>query len=147
MSKRLIRVMALVLLGALLATFSGLAGCAKEEGKVPEIVIGFQTDLTGPAAFAVGHLYDGFQDYFRMVEEEDPIPGVKIKIITWDTRSDAARVKPGYVWMKGQGVDLLGLLSGVDRKIVADDIEEDQIPVVGTQAVRALLGHEWMFNL
>ena len=149
MSRRLTKVVALVLAGVLLVSLAGLVGCGEdEEGeKKTEIAIGFQSDLTGPAAYAVRHLYDGFLDYFRMVEEEEPIPGVEIEVITYDTRSMASRVAPGYAWMKAKGVDVLCLVAGVDREQLADKIEQDQIPVIGTQAAKPLLGHQWMFSL
>ena len=104
MGRKLTKMVVLVLLGVLLATVPGLVGCAKE-GVRKEIVIGFMGDFTGPAAATCGELYKGITDYFRMVEEDDPILGVKVKIITYDTRMDYSRAPMGYEWLKGKGAE------------------------------------------
>jgi len=39
-------------------------------------------------------MYYGLQDYLRTVEEETPIPGAKIKVITFDEKGDLARHPP-----------------------------------------------------
>jgi len=145
MSQRLTKIVALVLLGVLLVTLSGLAGCAGEEAKVPEITIGVLTDFTGSASFAVKPTINAMMDYFRMVEEEAPIPGVKIKFITYDTRLDYARVPVGYVWLKGQGAVMMHVVNPADNEILINRYEEDEIPVIGSQVQPTLLGNAWMF--
>ena len=143
---RLTKTASLVLLAVLLVTVPGLAGCAKEKGAEKEIVIGVLADFTGPAAFAVKPNINSMFDYFRMVEEENLLPEVKIKFITYDTRLDYARVVPGYVWLKGQGAMLMHVISGPDKGILADRFEKDRIPVIGAQTSTELLDHPWMFN-
>jgi ABC-type branched-subunit amino acid transport system substrate-binding protein len=147
MRQRLTKIVALVLLGVLLlATLPGLAGCAGGEEKVPEIVIGILTDSTGPAAYACTQTVDSFQDYFRMVEEEDPIPGVNIRFASYDMRTDYSRVPPGYVWLKTKGAMLMGIIHPSSMDILASRAEEDQIPLAGTTAV-ALYQNEWAFTM
>jgi len=147
MSQRLIKTVALALLGVLLVTLPGLGGCAKEEEeKVPEIVIGILTDSTGPAAYACTQTVDSFQDYFRMVEEEDLIPGVSISFASYDMRTDYSRVPPGYVWLKTKGAMLVAIIHPSSMDILASAAAEDQIPLAGTTAV-ALYQNEWAFTM
>jgi ABC-type branched-subunit amino acid transport system substrate-binding protein len=147
MSQRLVRTAALILLGVLLVTLPGLAGCAGEEGKVPEIVIGVLSDYTGPAAYACTQLIDTFQDYFRMVEEEDPIPGVNIRFVTYDMRTDYSRVPPGYVWLKTKGAMLMAIIHPTSAQMLAPRAEEDQIPLVGGGVAIDLCINEWVFSM
>ena len=147
MSQKLFKIVALVLLGVLLATLPGLAGCAKEKGEVSEVAVGFLTDFTGVACYAVKQLYDGTTDYFSVVEEENLIPGVRIRCITADTRTEYARLVPGYLWLKGQGAVLMSVGAATDQEILADRFEEDGIPCFGWQASTKLQGHKWLFTL
>ena len=146
MSGRLTRVAALALLGALLASPPGLVSCAEEETRVTEITIGELGDYTGSASHAEAQVHEGFRDYFRMLEEEAPIPGVRIRMVNYDTRLDYGRAMPGYVWLKGQGAILMAVVGG-EREILASRFEEDQIPAVGCTGVEAIMGHDWVFNL
>jgi len=146
MSRRLTKIVVLVLLAVMLATLPGLAGCAEEKEKTPQITIGVLTDFTGVASFAVKQLVDAMMDYFRMVEEEDPIPGVKIKFITYDTRLDYARTAPGYVWLKGQGAVMMNIINPADREILVDRFVEDKIPVIGSQTLPTLMASGWDFS-
>ena len=145
MSRRLFRMVALVLLGVFLAALPGLAGCAEEEAEVREIVIGYEGDWTGPAASGAAEYGSAFLDYFRTVEEENPIPGVKLKVITYDTRSDYSRVPIGYVWLKGQGMDVFFAPSPADLEINAPRLAEDKIPGFGTTSLESVRDHEWCF--
>jgi hypothetical protein len=145
MSRRLVRMVALVLLGVFLATLPGLAGCAEEEGEVREIVIGYEGDWTGPAASGAAEYGAAFLDYFRMVEEENPIPGVKLKVVTYDTRSDYSRIPIGYVWLKGQGMDVFYAPSPADLEINAARLADDEIPGFGTTSLESVRNHEWCF--
>jgi len=147
MSQRLIKTVAFILLAVLLLTLPGLAGCAgEEEEEVPEIVIGILTDSTGPAAYGCTQTVNGFKDYFRMVEEKDPIPGVKITFASYDMRTDYSRVPPGYVWLKTKGAMLVAIIHPSSMDILASAAAEDQIPLAGTTAV-ALYQNEWAFTM
>ena len=145
MSQRLVMMVALILLGVLLAILPGLAGCAKEETGVREIVIGYEGDWTGPAASGAEEYGGAFLDYFRMVEEENPIPGVKLKVITYDTRSDYSRIPMGYVWLKARGMDVFYAPSPADIEINVPRLAEDKIPAFGTTSLESVRNHEWCF--
>lgn len=148
MRRKLAKAAVLVLLGLLLATVPGLAGCGDDDGgtvtETKEIKYGWLWDMTGRASLAVVQLYDGLTDYLTMIEEEDPIPGVEIKVITYDTRSEPARVIPGYVWLKSQGVTLI---SGAPHDIesLKSRLEPDQMPVLEVSSMLSNLDSEWIF--
>jgi hypothetical protein len=145
MNKRIIKAVALVFLGVLLATLPGLASCAEEEEKVGVFTVGWLQDLTGRASFGVVQVYDGLNDYLRKMEEEEPIPGVKISVITYDTRGDYARVPAGYVWMKTQGATLLSVACH-EALVVEDRFVTDECPVFYMTSDLQLDKSEWYFS-
>jgi len=147
MGRRLTKVAVLVVLAALLASLPGLAACGedKDKGKT-EITVGWLWDLTGRAASAVIQMYEGFRDYITVAEREDPIEGVEIKFITYDTRSDASRVTPGYVWLKGKGITLISSAPH-DAEALMSDFEADEIPYFGVSSVLGGLKSEWFFHV
>src|SRR4030042_1152078 len=90
---------------ALLALPSlALFGCGGEEEGVVTIRVGYLTDLTGVAASAMQPNQWAILDAWEYLEENDPIPGVKLKLEPYDTQMNAARVIPGYEWLKERGV-------------------------------------------
>jgi len=142
MTRKLTKIVVLVLLGALLATLPGLVACGEDEAEGPEIVYGYLWDLTGRAALGVTDKYKGLIDYLRMVEEEDLLPGVKIKAINYDTKSDYGRVVPGYLWLRGKGAVMMSA-SPPDSELLRDRFEADQISFLGGTSMISLLDCEW----
>lgn len=148
MSHRSIRLACLALALIVLLTMSGVAGCGKgKEAGVKEIRLGLLTDFTGAAAYAVKHHGDSFMDYFRWAEEKDPIPGVSIKVLTYDTRSDYGRVVPGYMWLKGQGTILMHPVSGDDMAMLEDRFTSDGIVTVNSYLSERFLHDDWTYCL
>lgn len=82
-----------------------------QEGTVPgepvTILIGNLTDLTGPAASGMETVNQSLHDVVHYYNDNGLIPGVELKIITYDTKYDAARNIPGYEWLISQGADLV----------------------------------------
>jgi len=147
MSGKLVRIAALMFLAVLIATLPGLVGCAKEKEEAHEVTIGFMGDFTGPAAATCGELHKGLTDYFRMVEESDePIPGVEVKIITYDTRMDYAKGPAGYVWLKGKGTDIFFNFSPIFQEILMERHQEDGIPSFTFATSPDLVGEEWVYS-
>lgn len=146
MSRRVTKVVALVLAGVLLVGSAGLAGCGEDEETGPEIVIGVLTDFTGPACFAVKPCIDGFIDAFELAEERGEFGEATIKFITYDQRTDYSRTKPGYIWLMGQGVVMMSIISPTDRSILAADFGSDQMPVIGSSVDEGSPDHPWTFN-
>ena len=148
MSRRTIKVLTVVLVGLLLATLPGLAGCGG--GTAPgksAVTLGFLGDFTGPGSGAVSQVFYGFQDYVRMVEETNLVPEGKIKLITYDTRTDAGRVVPGYVWLQGQGAQVVATVSSPDREAIIDKCTQDKVPAIGLQGSTKLMPNKWAFAL
>jgi len=146
MSVKPVRIAVLMFLAVLVATLAGLVGCAEEKEEAHEVTIGFVGDFTGPAAATCGELHKGLTDYFRMVEEDDPIPGVKAKIITYDTRMDYARVPGGYVWLKGKGTDIFFNFNPIMQEILVAKHQEDKIPSFTFATSPGLVGEEWVYS-
>ena len=146
MKKRLAKVVVLVLAAALLLTVPGLVGCGGgTSAESRQIIIGILTDFTGPASFAVRPTMDGYMDGFKWFQENDPIPGVEIKFITYDQRTDPGRVPAGYQWLKGKGATMMYIISPTDRSLLADKFTQDQMPCEGSSLDELSPNHPWSF--
>ena len=124
--KKATKALAFILL-SLLVTVPALVGCGSASQGANEVQYGWIWDFTGRAASAVTQTYDGFRDYIRMVSEEDPIPGINIKLLIYDTQSDVSKVPIGYEWMKNAGADILSA-APQDTELLRSRFESDQIP-------------------
>jgi hypothetical protein len=84
-------------------------GCGKkaEEGGKVTIVVGWVTDLTGPAGPALVSMQNSLEDLVRYYNEEGLITGAKLKLVTYDARYDPSRDIPGYDWCKERGAKLI----------------------------------------
>jgi len=145
MRGKVTRVVTLLLCSALLATLSGLGGCAEKESRSTEVVIGFLGDFTGPSSEAIGVVYDSFTDYLRSAEEENPLPGLKLRVITYDRRGDYGRIPAGYLWLKNQGASVVLCPASMDVEMLAHRLVQDEIPAVSTSALEAIRAHDWAF--
>ena len=119
----------LLVLAMLSTTYLGCSGKG-EEGTT--ITMGFLTDMTGPASsFLVlsDHVYYDLADY---VNENDPIPGARIKILSYDTQYNPARDVPGYLWLRERGASVI--FSGIPT--VGDTLKEtaarDKVVIVSS---------------
>ena len=123
--------------------------CGDENGGVKlTITIGEITDLTGPASPAIITLHYALEDMVRRYNEEEIIPGVKLKIVSWDTKYDAARQVPGYDWVRGKGAKLIISVTpdtGVYLKPFAD---RDEFPLFNLSTdVGMLEPPGWVFTM
>jgi len=137
----------LILLGVLVFPLLGLIGCSGGDDSADRIVIGFEGDLTGPAAKAVIDVYNGFWDYFQMAEDEGLLPGIDVSIVHYDTKTEYGRVPAGYEWLKTRDAQVMAVVASMDREVLAARYEEDRIPAVGTQGSEILQGNDWNFSL
>jgi len=149
MSKRLAKLLALVLSVALLLSVPGLVGCGGE-GEVSatnKIKIGWLWDFTGRASLGVTQMYQGLVDYLRMTAEENPVPGAEIEMLTFDTKSDAARVPEGYVWLKGRGAVMLSA-APQDTELLKPRAVADNLPFYSTSTMQAMIAEgDWLVNM
>jgi len=91
------------------------------------ITIGNLTDMTGVASNAMQIIDSALEDLVDYYNEQNLIPGVKLKIIAYDTSFDPARDIPGYQWLKERGVDLIYTSVTSAPVTLLPFIEEDQI--------------------
>lgn len=122
-------VVTLLVAFALLSTAS--FGCGeKEEAAETEIIIGLITDMTGPASSLLVVGERAYYDSVDLLNREDPIPGAKIKIISFDSRYDPSRDIAGYEWLKERGADFI--YTGIPT--VGDTLKEtaarDKFPII-----------------
>lgn len=137
----------LVILGILLLTLPALAGCGGGSSTKKVIKIGVLADYTGPASFGMKPTMQAMKEYFVMMKDTDPLPGVEVEWIDFDTALDYTKVVPGYNALKGQGVMALVIPSGSDRTILKSKVVEDKMPVVGTQGQEELLSNQWQYSI
>jgi len=122
--------MACFLVLALLATLCfGCAGEEEAEGK-EVITIGFLTDIAGPAGPGLRYLGWGLDDLVKYYNKNDLIPGVQLKVVTYDTKYDPSRDVPGYEWAKAQGAQVIFSPLTTTGEGLKARAENDKIPLV-----------------
>jgi len=72
-----------------------------------EITIGNFTDKTGPSAAPLSLIAMALEDTARYYNEENLIPGVKFKVISYDGQLDPSNDILGYEWLKNHGAEVL----------------------------------------
>ena len=148
MNRRKLKLAIVVVLGVLLVALPGFVACATEEdGSENVIKIGVLADFTGTAASAMQPTMQAMEDYLtKVVPEKNPLPGVKVKFVHFDTKLDYSRTVGGYQTLLAQGVDMMVIPNAVDRQILGDRFADDQMPSVNSQGLESLLTNEWMLN-
>ncbi|MCX5998187.1 MAG: hypothetical protein NTU41_00980, partial [Chloroflexi bacterium] len=58
-----------------------------------------------------------------------------VKFYSYDQRTDYSRTTPGYIWLKGQGVAMMNIISPTDRQMLSPKFAEDQMPIMGSGPV------------
>ena len=109
----------LVILVALLAVVPALAGCSGGESEEKVIKIGILADFTGVASFAMQPTMKAADTYVtKVVPEKNPLPGVKVKFTIFDTQLNYSRTVPGYLELKGRGVDMMLIPNAQDVELL-----------------------------
>lgn len=119
---------ACVMVLALVATLC--FGCAGEEEEKITIVIGNLTDQTGVAASVLVPIQLSLDAHVKYVNEEEPIPGVELKTIRYDTRYDPARAIPGYNWLRDRGAKVIYTEMSDIAELLITSAARDKVPVV-----------------
>jgi len=72
-----------------------------------EITIGNLTDMTGVSANGMAPINMALADMVRYYNENNLIPGVELKIESYDGQYDPSKDIPGYEWLMERGADLI----------------------------------------
>jgi hypothetical protein len=137
---------AFLLILVMLVPLSLSCGGGGSGGGAATITLGELSDFTGPASPAIRTLHYAVQDIVRYYNEEGLIPGVKIKLESWDTKTDSSREVIGYEWVRGRGAKVVITVmpqTGVMLKSFAD---RDKVPVCSLSTNEAMLQPPgWVF--
>lgn len=128
---------------ALLVMAPLLAGCGGGEAEGRTVVVGWLTDQTGPSAQTFKEVSWGMEDFLKDME---PIPGVNIKVISYDTRLEYARVPQGYEWLVEQGTSLMLQYSPAIAQLVINEAARDQVPSLGLSNDTPLMTADYMYG-
>jgi ABC-type branched-subunit amino acid transport system substrate-binding protein len=118
------------------------------EGEEPvTITIGELTGLTGIASSALIPVHYAMMDVARYYNDEKLIPGVKIKVVAYDNKSDPARDVPGYAWCKERGAELIIAPLSTTAEILTHFAEKDKLPIMAlASTMLAIEPPGWVFN-
>lgn len=146
MNRLLCKVTVILLVLALVGTLGLSCGGGGGGGGKKTITIGYMTNLTGYASAAVVNEYNAVVDVVRYYNDEGLIPGVKLKLATWDTHLDYSRTIPGYDWLKEQGARLIITLIPQDGEILKPFAATDKIPIFAASvSTAATTPPGWVF--
>ena len=139
-----------------------LAGCADDGTEEPTIeptgtakpaedvviTIGNLTDLTGPTANGVEPVNWSVKDTVKYFNDENLIPGVKLKVVEYDGQFDPSRDIPGYEWLKEKGADVIfASLPGMTITL-KNRANADKMPIFATTGdMKALMPAGYIFTL
>ena len=91
------------------------------------ITIGNYTDITGLSSDAASVLNMALDDMVRYYNEGDIIPGVKFKVVSYDSQVDPSNDIPGYEWLKGHGADVLFTYIPTAPMTLKSRVEKDRL--------------------
>jgi hypothetical protein len=144
---RLCKVAVVAGMVALLLVTSVVTACGGGgEKETNTITLGWLGDQTGATAGTFKEVIWGMEDFLAEMEATDPIPGVKIEIISFDTRLEYGRMPLGYEWLMGEGMDvLMGWLPNTSA-VTQPDQAKDQIPILSFVAYPTTLDSDWCYG-
>jgi len=110
------------------------------------ITIGNVTDLTGAAAAALKGYTWAMTDLVAYTNETDPIPGVTIKLETYDTKYDPSRDLLGYEWVRSRGAEVIFTPLTTLAEGVKPRLEDDGVVIFSPQASAGMIEPPgWVF--
>jgi len=138
-------VVASLLVLVLLVPLSSGCGGGGEKGVI--ITIGELTDFTGPAGPAVKTIHYVIEDIARHYNEENLIPGVKVNIAAYDTKTDPSRELVGYEWCKDQGAKVIITLMPGAAEVLKPFAERDKVVIAALGATAEVFEPPgWVFG-
>lgn len=106
-------------------------GCAGDEEEKTTIIIGNLTDLTGVAAPALEPMTWALEDIVKDINEQEPIPGVKLKVVNYDTAFNPARFLTGYDYLKSKGAQVIISVFNDASETLKPYAADDKIAILG----------------
>lgn len=135
-----------VLLALVVLGVPAVCGCGDGDKTTADIIIGIEADFTGPSSQTIIEIYEGITDFVREMEKNDPIPGARIKFITFDDRLDYSRGPVGYEWLKGRGAAMQMYSNPFILATVADRCQQDEMPAYSYSSTQDLLDRDWIYT-
>jgi len=126
-----------------------IGGCGKggeEKGKVT-ITIGLLSDMSGPASPALVPINYALADLVSYYNENNIVPGVRFKVVSYDTRYDSSRSIPGYEWVKDKGAQIIFGILATDGEILKNYVDRDKVPYFTISCTGAMIEPPgWIFT-
>jgi len=117
------------------------------KGKV-KIILGENTDLSGPGSPAVITLHYCLQDMINYYNQNELIPGVEFSVVSWDNQYDPAREIPGYEWLKERGSDVIIVIIPTSGPLLKPFADKDHMPIASLSTHRDTFEPPgWVFNM
>ena len=82
--------------------------------------------MIAPAMASINY---AVEDLVRYINEEDPIPGVKLDLVSFDEAYDPSRDVPGYDWCRGKGADVILTPVPPTAEVLRPFVERDKVPL------------------
>jgi len=98
------------------------------------ITIGNLTDRTGPSSNAMSIIDMSFEDLVEYYNEENIIPGVDLKVVSYDSEYSPSRFIPGYQWLRERGADLIFTPLPGAPPILKPLCDEEEVVLFGAAA-------------
>ncbi|MCP4611569.1 MAG: ABC transporter substrate-binding protein [Planctomycetes bacterium] len=98
------------------------------------ITIGNHSDLTGPTSNAMDSINKALDDLIEYFNDENFIPGVELKVVTYDGQMDPARDIPGYEWLREKGADLIFAVLPPTVVTLSPVVEKDEVVLFAAAA-------------
>ncbi len=95
------------------------------------ITIGNLSDLTGPSASAQDIINMALADLVKYFNDNGLVPGVRLKIVTYDGQFDPAKDVPGYEWLRSNGADLIFTAVTGTPVTLKSRADRDHCPIFG----------------
>lgn len=127
---------------AIMLVASVVTGCGGGASETKTVTLGWLADQTGSSADAWKEVMYGMNDFMA---EMEPIPGVEVRILTYDTRLEYGRYIPGYEWLIAQGTDMLLGYSPDTPRVTQTRQAEDKVPMYALVAYSTTMDADWCY--
>ena len=112
------------------------------------LTIGNLSDLTGVASAGFELINLGINDMVDHYNENNLIPGIEVKVITYDGQYDPSRDIPGWEWLREHGADVI--FAGAPHSVITlqSRADSDEVMLFTTSASLDLFADRgYLFSL